>query len=161
MGSNPVTWSKTGVTSEPQYLPWSRSIYSFSHHLSILGLWPSSSLSTGCAVSLRGHWAIFCHAGSGRVGGVRSAREKSLEVLPHGWELNPGHREDRQWAIPLSYHDWNRSIAGVFSLISIWNHPIMAIDFTILMQYYNNKGPNPLDYQGLVNAYKKLSSHCP
>jgi len=32
-----------------------------------------------------------------------AAREKSLEILRHGWELNPGHGEDRQWAIPLSY----------------------------------------------------------
>ena len=30
---------------------------------------------------------------------------KSLEILRRGWELNPGHGEDRQWAIPLSYHD--------------------------------------------------------
>jgi len=29
-------------------------------------------------------------------GRVRSAREKSLEILRHGWELNPGHGEDRQ-----------------------------------------------------------------
>jgi len=25
----------------------------------------------------------------------------------HGRELNPGHRGDRQWAIPLSYHNWS------------------------------------------------------
>ena len=37
--------------------------------------------------------------------GVWSAREKSLEILRRGWELNPGHGEDRQWAIPLTYHD--------------------------------------------------------
>jgi len=67
---------------------------------------PSSSLSTGCVVSLRGDWAIFCHAGSGRVGRVWSARGKSLEILRRGWESNPGHREDRQRAFPLSYHDW-------------------------------------------------------
>jgi len=30
---------------------------------------------------------------------------KSLEILHRGWELNPGHGEDRQWASPLSYHD--------------------------------------------------------
>ena len=66
---------------------------------------PFSSLSTGCVVSLRGDWAIFCYAGSGRVGRVWSARENSLEILRRGWELNPGHRENRQWAIPLSYHD--------------------------------------------------------
>ena len=77
-----------------------------SHHLSVVGLRPSSSLSTGCEVSLRGHWTIFCHTGSGRVGRVWSAREKSFEILLRGWELNPGHRGDRPWAIPLSYHDW-------------------------------------------------------
>jgi len=27
---------------------------------------------------------------------VRSGREKTLEILRRGWELNPGHREDRQ-----------------------------------------------------------------
>ena len=59
------------------------------------------------------HWAIFCHAGSGRVGRVRSAREKSLEILCRGWELNPGHGEDRQWAIPLSYHDWLAYFTGI------------------------------------------------
>jgi len=68
--------------------------------------WPSSSLSTGCVVSLRGDWANFCHAGPGRVGRVWSAREKSLEILRRGWELNPGHGEDRQWDIPPCYHDW-------------------------------------------------------
>jgi len=82
-------------------------IFFFSHPLSMVGLRPSSSLSTGCVVvSLRGDWAIFYHPGSGRVGRVWSAREKSLEILRRGWELNPDHRKDRQWAIPLSYHDW-------------------------------------------------------
>jgi len=76
-----------------------------SHRLSVIGLRPSSSLFTGCVVSLRGDLACFCHAGSGRVGRVWSVREKSLEMLRRGWELNPGHKEDRQWAIPLSYHD--------------------------------------------------------
>ena len=33
------------------------------------------------------------------VGRVWSAGEKPLEILCHGWELNPGHKEDRQWAI--------------------------------------------------------------
>ena len=68
-----------------------------SHRLSMVGLRPSSSLSTGCVVSLRGDWAIFRHAGSGRVSRVQSPREKSLGILRRGWELNPGHREDRQW----------------------------------------------------------------
>jgi len=45
-------------------------LLSFSHHLSMVGHWPSSSLSTACVVSLRGDGAIFRHAGSGRVGRV-------------------------------------------------------------------------------------------
>jgi len=60
--------------------------FPISHRLSMVELRPSSSLSTGCVVSLRGDWAIFCHAGSGRVGRVRPAREKSLEILRRGWE---------------------------------------------------------------------------
>ena len=60
----------------------------------MVGLQPSFPLSTGCVVALRGDWAIFCHAGSGRVGRVRS-----LEIFRCGWELNLGHREGRQWAI--------------------------------------------------------------
>jgi len=52
--------------------------------------WPSSSLSTGCAVSLRGDWAIFYHSGSRRVGRAWSARAKSLEIIRHGWELLSG-----------------------------------------------------------------------
>ena len=54
-------------------------LISISHRQSVVGLRPSSSLSAGCVVSLRRDWAIFCHAGSGR---VWSAREKSLELLP-------------------------------------------------------------------------------
>jgi len=40
--------------------------------LSMVGIRPSSSMFTGYAVSLRGDCAIFCHAGSGRVGSVIS-----------------------------------------------------------------------------------------
>ena len=51
--------------------------------------------------------------------GVWSAREKSLEILRRGWEFNPGHGEDRQWAIPLSYHDWlNSYINYINSLVT-------------------------------------------
>ena len=89
-------------------LPWLRIIFcSVSHRLPVVGFRPSSSLSKGCVVSLRGDWAIFCHAGSERVGRVWSAREKSIEILRRGWELNPGHREDKQLTIPLIYHDWH------------------------------------------------------
>ena len=78
----------------------------FYQPLSVRG-WTSAFLLTvhRLWVSLRGDWASFYNAGSGRVGRVWSAREKSLEILRRGWELNPGHGEDRQWAIPLSYHD--------------------------------------------------------
>jgi len=79
--------------------------FAFSHHLYMVGHWPSSWLSTGCMLSLRGAWAVFYNAGSGQVGKVWSARKKSLGILRRGWELNPGHREARQWAIPLSYQD--------------------------------------------------------
>jgi len=68
----------------------------------IVGLHPSSLMSTGWVAPLRGDWAIFCHAGSGRVGRVWSARKNSLEILRRGWELNPGHREDSEllhWVI--------------------------------------------------------------
>jgi len=37
---------------------------------------------------------------------VWSGREKPFEILHCDRELNPGQKEDRQWAIPLSYHDW-------------------------------------------------------
>ena len=90
--------------------------FSISHRLSVVGLRLSSSLFTGCAVPLRGDWAIFCHVGSRRVGGVWSAREKSLGIPHRGWELNPGRREDRQWAIPLSYHDW------VATMLQLYHH---------------------------------------
>jgi len=79
--------------------------FAFSHHLYMVGHWPSSSLSIGCMVSLRGDWAIFYNAGSGRVGKAWSARKNSLGILRRGWELNMGYREARQWAIPLSYQD--------------------------------------------------------
>jgi len=65
------------------------SFFYLSHCLSRVGLWPSSSISTGCVVPLRGDWAVFCRVGSGRVGRVWSAREKSLLILHHGRELNP------------------------------------------------------------------------
>ena len=75
-----------------------------SHRLSIVEFCFSSSMSTGCVVPLRGDWAIFCHAGSGRV----INQGKSFEILRHGWELDQGHGEDRHWdtfILSLSYHD--------------------------------------------------------
>jgi len=57
-----------------------------SHRLSAVGLRPSSSLSTGCVAPLRGDWAIFCHTLAQDGLAVRSAREKSLEIQPRGWD---------------------------------------------------------------------------
>jgi len=37
------------------------------------------------------------------------AWEKSLEILSRSWKVNPGRGEGRQWAIPLSFHDWLKS----------------------------------------------------
>jgi len=75
--------------------------------LSVVGCGPSSSLYTGCVVSLRGDWANFCHTGSGRIGRASSAGEKSLKILPHYWELNTDHGEVSKihlfshWAITI------------------------------------------------------------
>ena len=80
-----------------------------SHCMSVVGLWPSSSMSIGCMVPLKGYWVICWHADSGGVGREWSARENSLGILCHGWELNPGHGKDRQWdsfIFPLSFCDW-------------------------------------------------------
>jgi len=43
------------------------------------------------------------------------SQAKSLEIFCHGRELNPCHREDRQWAIPLSYHDWRNVLSQINS----------------------------------------------
>jgi len=67
--------------------------------------WLDVSLSSRCSQVVRCHRAICCHAGLERVGGVRSAGEKSLKTPCHGWDLNEGHGEDRQ-LLPRSYHDW-------------------------------------------------------
>jgi len=87
----------------------------------MVGHCPPSSLSAGCIVSLMGDWAIFCHAGSGRVGRVWSTRQKSIEILRRAWELNLGHKADRQWAIALCYHDclflyWQRYFLKISGL---------------------------------------------
>ena len=105
----------------------------FSYHLSMVGLRPSSSLSTDCVVSFRGDWAIFCHAVSGRVGRVWSAREKSLAIVRRGWELNPGFREDRQWAIPLSCHDWSLGCIYILFIVSWISH---LIQFKLVLKVF-------------------------
>jgi len=44
----------------------------------------------------------------------QSTREQSLEILHYGRKLNPAYREDRQWAVPLSYvTDVNRVNRGI------------------------------------------------
>jgi len=66
--------------------------FSISHRLSLVELRPSSSLSTGRVVSLRGDWAIFCHAGSERVGRVWSVRGKIPWSTPSWLGIEPGPR---------------------------------------------------------------------
>jgi len=93
-----VTRNSVSKGNEGSLIYWAminNGISLISQRLSVVGLRPSSSLSTGCVMSLRGDCAFFCHTGSGRVGRVWSAREKSLEIFRRGWELNPGHKEDR------------------------------------------------------------------
>ena len=75
-----VRHKSTNVSPPNFYFHWISFQFLF-HQPSPVRGWTSAFLLTGCVVSLRGDWAIFCHAGSGRVGRVRSAREKSLEVL--------------------------------------------------------------------------------
>ena len=88
----------------------------------MIGLRPSSLSSRDCVVPLMGDSAIFCHAGSGQVGRVWSAKEKFLETLCHRRELNPGHRADRQWdtfILPLSYHNWHNQIITPLFYVSL------------------------------------------
>ena len=63
---------------------------------------------------LRGDWAIFCHVGSGRVGRVRWVREKSLEILRHGWEWTRASvRTDSElshWAIMAGFQPLSLAI---------------------------------------------------
>ena len=49
---------------------------------------PCSWMFSGCVVSLREYWVILCHAGSGQVGRMWLAREKSLEIFWLGQEWN-------------------------------------------------------------------------
>jgi len=67
---------------------------------------------------LRGVWVILYHSGSARVGRVWPASAKPLEILCRGWELNPSHREDRQWTIPLSYHSY--LLGDISADVTIW-----------------------------------------
>ena len=92
----------------------------FRHFLPMVERWPSSPMFTDCVVPLREDWAIFCHAGSGRVGRGWSARKKSLEILLHGRELNPGHEEGRQWnnwaELSYVYNHNNACMYGIYCL---------------------------------------------
>jgi len=60
---------------------------------------PKAFFPMGCHSAL--WYSLNCVQGST----CDQPRNNPFELLHHGWELNPGHREDRQWAIPLSYHD--------------------------------------------------------
>ena len=75
----------------------------------MVGFRPFSLISVGYAVPLRGGWAIFCHAGSNGLAECDQPGENPWKTPYHGRELNPGHKEARQWdsfiKFPLSYHD--------------------------------------------------------
>jgi len=76
--------------------------YSFSHCLPTVEFQPSSSLSTGCVVSLRGDWAIFCQADPGCVGRVWSAKKKSpYSTTAWNWTRARGRTDSE---IHLSSH---------------------------------------------------------
>ena len=124
-------------------------LYFFSHCLPVVGLCPSSSATRDCMVPLRGDWAIFCHADSGRVRRVWSAWKKSLEILHHDHgELNPdhertggkihdqGHGKDRQWdtlTLPLSYYDRLKDIANKIIIFVCINDNFFLYDFITAM----------------------------
>jgi len=72
-------WATATATATAKDIFNRSTFFSISHRLSVVGLRPSSSLPTGCVVSLRGDWAIFCHASSGRVGRVRSTGKNPLK----------------------------------------------------------------------------------
>ena len=56
------------------------------------------------------------------------SQEKSLETLRYGWELKPGHGEDRQWdtfILPLSYHNPGHredTVRHIHSPTELWWH---------------------------------------
>jgi len=78
-----------------------------------------------------------------------SAREKSLEILRHGWELNPSHGEDRQWdalILPLSYHDRPKTIT---------ESQISSLGKEILVTTYHKYGNE--NYDG---SWGQRNGHC-
>jgi len=78
-----------------------------SHRLSVVGLRPSSSLSTGCVVSLGGDWGIFSVLNTppwlGIKPGPRGGQTVRFIHSPTELSWSAGHGRT---AIPLSYHDW-------------------------------------------------------
>jgi len=67
----------------------------------MVGLRPSSSLSTGCVVSLRGDWAIFCHTGSGRVGRESVISQRKIPWNTPPWlGIEPGPRGGQTVSYP-------------------------------------------------------------
>ena len=108
----------------------------FSFLSAIVCPWLDFGLPPRCTHRLCGDFeerlSHFCHAGSGRVGRVWSPRNKSLEILCRDWELNPGHREDRQWAIPLSCHDQSPIRSIMFSWSHDWLERLSTVKWLFL-----------------------------
>ena len=64
--------------------------------------------------------------------------EKSLEILHHVRELNPGHREDRQWGtfiFSLSYHGWLTTNIESLSEWSTWSTEVTAESATLTFHF--------------------------
>jgi len=82
------------------------------------------------------------------------SQKKSLEILRHGWELNMGHREDRQWAIPLSYHHPGHREDRQWAIPLSYHHPGHREDrqWAIPLSYH--------DWTSLSYEVKLYSSFC-
>jgi len=116
------------------------------HRLSVVGLRPSSSISTGCVVPLRGDWAIFCHGGSGRLAECDQSGGKSLERLRRGRELNLSHREKSE--IHLFSHwaqvtDYGTTTPTFYNVAQCWL--VLFTAFYFLFKDVNHNITDPLN----------------
>jgi len=80
-------------------------VETFSHCLSVVRLWPSSSKSTGCVAPLKEIELFSVMLAQDGLAECDQPGKNPLKYSATVWELNPDHGEDRQWAISLSYHN--------------------------------------------------------
>jgi len=64
-----------------------------------------------------------------------------LKILRRGWELNPGHGEDRQWAISLSYHHPGRGEDRHWAILLSYHDPGHGEDkqWAIPLSYHGSR----------------------